>query len=60
MNKRHKNINFSFETKKDNPFSFLHVKICREKYKFTTSVFRKETFSGVYTNFSSFVTLKIR
>ena len=47
-----------FETEKDNSFSFLDVKICREKDKFTTSVFRKDTFSGVYTNFSSFVALK--
>ena len=38
---------------KDNSFCFLDVKICREKDKFTTSVFRKERFSGVYTNFSS-------
>ena len=29
MNKRHKNIKFSFETEKDNSFSFLDVKICR-------------------------------
>ena len=53
MNKRHKNIKFSFETEKDNSFSFLDVKICREKDKFTKSVFRKDKFSGVYTNFSS-------
>ena len=58
MNKRYKNIKFSFETEKGNSFSFLDVKICREKDKFTTSVFRKDTFSGVYTNFSSFVALK--
>ena len=58
MNKRNKNIKFSFETEKDHSFSFLDVKICREKDKFTTSVFRKDTFSGVYTNFSSFVALK--
>ena len=45
MNKRHKNIKFSFETEKDNSFSFLDVKICREKHKFTTNVFRKDTFS---------------
>ena len=57
MNKRHTNIKFSFETKKDNSFSFLFGKICREKDKFATSVFRKDTFSGVYTNFSSFVVL---
>ena len=37
---------------------FHDVKICREKDKSTASVFRKGTFSGVYTNFSSFVALK--
>ena len=58
VNKRHKNIKFSFETEKDHSFSFLDVKICREKEKFTTGVFRKDTFSGVYTNFSNFVALK--
>ena len=58
MNKRRKNNKFSFETEKDHSFSFLDVKICREKDKLTTSVFRKDTFSGVYTNFSSFVALK--
>ena len=31
--------------------SFLDVKIFRENKKFVTSVFRKDTFSGVYTNF---------
>ena len=60
MNKRHKNIKFSFETEKDNSFSFLDIKIYREKDKFTTSVFRKGTFTGVYTNFSSFVALKYK
>ena len=60
MNKRHKNIKFLFETEKDNSFSFLEVKICRGKDKFTflSKFFRKDTFSGVYSNFSSFVALK--
>ena len=58
MNKRHKNNKFLFETEKNNFFSFLDVKICREKDKFKTSVFRKDTFSGVYTNFGIFVALK--
>ena len=60
MNKRHKNIKYSFETEKDNSFSFLDVKICREKDKFTTNVFRKDTFGGIYTNFSSFVALEYK
>ena len=58
MSKKHKNIKFSCETEKDNSFSFLDVKISREKDKFTTSVFRKDTFSGVYTNFSSCLALE--
>ena len=58
MNKRHKNIKFSFETEKDNSFSFLDVRACRENDKFTASVFRRDTLSSVYTNFSSFVALE--
>ena len=33
--------------------SFLDVTIIREKDKFTTSVYRKPTFSGIYTHFDS-------
>ena len=58
MNKRHESIKFSFETEKDNSFSFFEVKICKEKDKFPTSIFRKDTFGGIYTNFSSFEALQ--
>ena len=58
MNKSHKNIKFSFETETDKSFCFLEVKICREKDKFTASVFRKDMVSGVYTNFSGFAPLE--
>ena len=58
MIKRHKDINFSFETKKDHSFSFLKVKIYREKDKCTTSVSKKDTFGGVNTNYSSFGVLE--
>ena len=34
---------------------FLHVNIIHEKGKFTTSVYRKPTFSGIYTHFDSFL-----
>lgn len=37
-------------------FSF-YIKICRENGKFGTSVYSKEIFSGVYTNFTSFIPL---
>ena len=47
--------NSLLKLKKSNNFSFLDVKICRENNRFTTSVFRKPTFSGVFTNFDSFI-----
>ena len=34
---------------------FLDVNIIRGKDKFTTSVYRKPTFSGIYTHFDSFL-----
>ena len=39
----------------NNSLSFLDIKIVRDNNKFTTSVYRKTTFSGVLTNFESFI-----
>ena len=58
INKKHKNMKFSIETEIKKSLSFLNVKMFRENNKFVASVFRKETFSGVYTNFISFVPLE--
>ena len=55
MNRQHPNIKFTFEVEENSNFSFLDIKICRVNNKFTTSVFRKPTFSGVFTNFDSFI-----
>ena len=60
MNKKLKNKKFSIETEINGSLSFLDVKIFRENDKFVTSVFRKETFSGVYTNFISFIPLEYK
>ena len=60
INKKHKNMKFSIETEINGSLSFLDVKIFRENSKFVTSVFRKETFSGVYTNFISFIPLEYK
>ena len=49
------NISFAIENVKDNRMSFLDVNIIREKDNFTTSVYRKPTFSGIYTHFDSFL-----
>ena len=55
LNSRHLNISFTIENEKDNRISFLDVNIIREKDKFRTSVYRKPTFSGIYTHFDSFL-----
>ena len=55
MNTKHQNIKLTFEHKHNNSFSFLDVKICRESNKLTTSVYRKPTFSRVFTNFKCFI-----
>ena len=48
---KHPNINFFIEKEEDYRLPFLDIKIFRENDKFATSVYRKKTFSGVYSNF---------
>ena len=55
LNKCHPSMKFSFEEEKNGKLSFLDVEVCREGNKFVTSVYRKPTFSGVYTHFDSFL-----
>ena len=55
LNSRHQNITFSSETEIDGKIAFLHIKIKRENNTFVTSVYRKATFSSVYSNFESFI-----
>ena len=43
------------EQEKNGKLSFLDVEVSREKGKFVTTVYRKPTFSGVYTHFESFL-----
>ena len=50
LNGRHANMSFTIESEKQNRMSFLDVQIIREDKTFTTSVYRKPTFSGVYTH----------
>ena len=55
LNRQHKNIKFTSETQKKNSMSFVDIKITRDNNKFLTSVYLKPTFSGVFTNFGSFI-----
>ena len=55
LSSKHPNINFSLEKENDGRLSFSDINIFPEKGKFVTNVYRKKTFSGVYTNFNSFI-----
>ena len=48
-------MSYTIESEKQNVVSLLDRHIFREDKTFTTSVYRKPTFSGVYTHFDSFL-----
>ena len=57
MNTKHPNVRFPFEIENGNSFSFLDINNIRniDKRAFETSVYRKSTSSGAFTNFKSFI-----
>ena len=55
VNSFHHNIKLTCEEEKDNKILFLDISISRNNNALETSIFRKPTFSGVYTNFNSFL-----
>ena len=55
LNARHPNMNFTFEDESNSSLPFLDVNVMRSNGNFVTSVYRKPTFSGVYTNYNSFL-----
>ena len=52
---KHKNIKFTYEKESSNSLPFLDILISRSENGFKTSVYHKPTFSGVYSNFNSFI-----
>ena len=60
MNTCHPKMKFTFEKEQNNCFNFLDVKVIREDNVFTTSVYRKPSFSGVYTHFDSCMPLSYK
>ena len=55
MNKQHRCIKFTSETEKNNTFSFLDINITRQNNQLKKSVYRKPTFSGVFTHYESYI-----
>ena len=55
LNEQHPNINFTVEKEQENVLPFLYVLVNRTDNEFTTGTYRKQTFSGVYSNYCSFI-----
>ena len=55
MNSRQNNINFTKEFEENNSLSFLDVLVFSNVDTLVTSIYRKPTFSGVFSNFNSFI-----
>ena len=55
LNSKHKNLKLTYEKESNNSLPFLDILISRSENGFKTSVYHKPTFSGVYSNFNSFI-----
>ena len=55
LSSKHRNINFSLEKENDGRLSVLEANLFRKNGNYVANVYRKKTFSGVYTNFNSFI-----
>ena len=55
LNSKHRNIRFTCEKEHNNPMPFLDILITRNSNGLKASVYHKAIFSGVYSNFNSFI-----
>jgi len=60
LNTKHCNIKFTIEKEADGKISFLDSCITRINNKFTSSVYRKNTFTGLGISFFSFCTFRFK
>ena len=60
LNSQHPNINFTAERAIDNSLPFLDLAVSWENNSFTTNVYRKPTFTGLGTNFNSYIYSKFK
>ena len=60
LNCQHDNIKFTIEKEKDNKLPFLDIKLEKTELGISTSVHKKDTDTGLLTNFSSFVCFKYK
>jgi hypothetical protein len=60
LNSQHNNIKFTIENEKQNKIPFLDTKVTRKETNFTTSIYHKPTFTGVYLNWTSLTSRKYK
>ena len=60
LSHQHPNIKFTSEIEPNNTLPFLDVKITLSNRSFSTSVYHKPTFAGLFTNFGSFIPLSYK
>ena len=60
MNARLANIKLTSELENNKNFSFLDINVSKTTNGFYTFIHRKPTFSGVFTNFKSFIDEKFQ
>ena len=53
-------IFLTYELETDNALPFLDVLVCQNNDGFSTSLYRKKTFTGLYTDFSSLAPTKYK
>jgi hypothetical protein len=53
LNKQHPNIRFTIEHEQNNSLPFLDTEVIRRVNKYSTTIYRKKTFTGVYLNWTS-------
>ena len=60
MNTCHSSISFTSETELENVMTFLDFEFNRKNNEFVSTVYRKATFTGVYTHFESLIPLNYK
>ena len=60
LNSRHANMRFTNEVENDFTLNFLDILLTKNKGDFVTSIYRKPTYSGVYSHFKSYAPLNYK
>ena len=55
INSRHKSMSFTYEVEAEGKLPFLDVLVTRIEGNFCTSLYRKPTFSGLYSHYGSYM-----